>query len=193
MPLNKQFDVDETLAKAMRTFWERGYEATSVQNLIDSTGINRGSLYGTYGDKRALFLAALGKYDKDVRRKILGELETDHSPRNAIRELLVCFSTSLLEKGDTAGCLMTNTALELAAHDPEIRRIVAHAQEQIEDFFHRMILRGQELGEMSPALDPQRVAKGLLASLSGLLVLIRSRPDEALLVSIIEDAMAKLG
>ncbi|KAF0228275.1 MAG: TetR family transcriptional [Beijerinckiaceae bacterium] len=193
MPPNKQFDVDETLAKAMRTFWERGYEATSVQDLIDSTGINRGSLYGTYGDKRALFLAALGKYDKDIRRKILSELEAEHSPRHAIRELLVCFSTGLLEKGDTAGCLMTNTALELAAHDPEIRSIVAHAQEQIEDFFHRMILRGQELGEMSPALNPPRIAKGLLASLSGLLVLIRSRPDEALLASIIDDAMAKLG
>lgn len=192
MPLNKQFDIEETLSKAMRTFWERGYEATSVQDLIDSTGINRGSLYSTYGDKRALFLAALGKYDKDVRRNTLRELEDDHSPRNAIRELLVCFSIKRLAKGDTAGCLITNTALELAAHDPDIRRIVAHAQEQIEDFFCRMILRGQELGEVSAAVSPPRMAKGLLASLSGLLVLIRSRPDEALLTAIIEDAMAKL-
>lgn len=192
MPVNKQFDVDETLAKAMRAFWERGYEATSVQDLVDRTGVNRGSLYGTYGDKRQLFLAALWKYDKDIRQKTLARLASECSPRDAIRELLVRFSTGLIEKGDDAGCLMTNTALEMAAHDPQIRDIVAHAQGQIEIFFNTMIVKGQQLGEFPTEIDPDRAAKGLLASLFGLLVLVRSRPDKSLLSSVIEDALARL-
>ncbi|MGD9921955.1 MAG: TetR/AcrR family transcriptional regulator, partial [Pseudorhodoplanes sp.] len=67
MPWEKQFDTDEVLEKAMRAFWDRGYEATSLQDLVDHTGINRGSLYATFGDKHALFIAALRRYDESRR------------------------------------------------------------------------------------------------------------------------------
>ncbi len=192
MPWQKQFDVDWVLDKAMQAFWSRGYEATSMQALVDCTGINRGSLYATYGDKHALFVAALRMYDEKVRRKLLDEVEANHGPREAIRQLFLAFTAPVSESGGNRGCFLTNTALELAAHDPEIGQIVAHSQKEIEAFFLQMIKKGKAQGEIAPHVKPVEAARGLLASLIGLVVLTRSRPDRTLLSSIVDDAMRRL-
>lgn len=192
MPWEKQFDVNEVLDKAMQAFWSRGYEATSMQDLVDCTGINRGSLYATYSDKHALFLAALRMYDEKIRRKLLADLESGYGPREAVRQLFLAFTSQVLEKGGNRGCFLTNTALELAAHDPEAGKIVAHAQKQIEAFFAHMIRKGKAQGEVAPHVKPTETARGLLASLIGLVVLIRSRPERALLQTIVDDAIRRL-
>jgi TetR/AcrR family transcriptional repressor of nem operon len=193
MPWEKQFDVDEVLDKAMQAFWNRGYEATSMQDLVDRTGINRASLYSTYRDKHALFLAALRMYDNTLRRKRLAGLESDYGPREAIRQLFLAFTSKVSERGANRGCFLTNTALELAAHDPEAGKIVAHAQKEIEAFFARMIKKGQAEGAIAPHVRPKEAASGLLASLIGLAVLTRSRPERALLQAVVDDALGRLG
>ena len=146
MPWEKSFDVEETLDRAMQLFWARGYEATSMQTLVDCTGLHRGSLYAAYGDKRALFIAALRRYDDGMRRELVSDLEARYSPREAIRQLFLAFVAQASEPGCSRGCFLTNTALELAAHDPEICRIVAHAQKQIEAFFARLNPEGKSAG-----------------------------------------------
>lgn len=192
MPWKKQFDVEAGLQRAMQTFWERGYEATSVQDLVETMGINRGSLYDTYGDKRSLFLAALRSYDENVRRKTLAEWEADLPPRRAIRKVFEVFAQPAMAGDPANGCLLTNSTLELAAHDREVREIVAHSQLQIEVFFARAIGRGIAEGEIAPQVNPDEAARGLLASLLGLVVLTRSRPEAQLLNSIIDDALNRL-
>jgi TetR/AcrR family transcriptional repressor of nem operon len=189
MPWEKQFDEQQVLDKAMQAFWVRGYQATSMQQLVDCTGINRGSLYATYGDKRALFLAALHMYDHKVRRELVADLESRYAPREAIRQLFLALTSQATEKGGNRGCFMTNTALELAAHDAKVRKIVARAQEDIEAFFARMVDKGQAQGDIPARVNPADAARGLLASLLGLLVLIRSRPDGALLQSVVDNAV----
>ena len=192
MPWEKQFDANEVLDKAMQTFWSCGYEATSMQDLVDRTGINRGSLYATYGDKRALFLSALRMYDDKVRRKMLVDIEASNSPRNAIRQVFREFSDNVSEDGGNRGCFLTNTALELAAHDREVREIVANGQEEMQAFFARMINKGKAQREISEHVQSQQTARGLLASLLGLIVLTRSRPEPTLLRAIVDDAMRRL-
>jgi TetR/AcrR family transcriptional repressor of nem operon len=191
MPAEKQFDKRAALDKALQTFWERGYEATSMQKLVDCTGVNRGSLYATYGDKRALFLSALDMYD-EARRRMLTEFETRYSPREAIRQVFQTFMADLAEEGGNRGCFLTNTALELAAHDEEIRKIVATAQQDVEEFFKRLIRNGKAAGDFSDHVIPGDAARGLLASLLGFVVLVRSRPEPALLQSVISDALRRL-
>ncbi|MCB1549521.1 MAG: TetR/AcrR family transcriptional regulator [Hyphomicrobiaceae bacterium] len=191
MPWEKQFNKDEALDKAMQAFWMHGYEATSMQDLVDCTGVNRGSLYATYGDKHALFLAALRSYDQR-RRTMLGELEGRYSPREAIRRLFAGIVDEASPSGSNRGCFMTNTALELAAHDPEVKTLVAAAQEDVEAFFLRMIRRGKAEGAIGAHVKPQETSRALLASLLGVLVLVRSRPDRGVLQSITADAMRRL-
>lgn len=193
MPWEKQFDRDATLESVMRLFWSRGYEATSMQEIVEATGVNRGSLYATYGDKHALFLAALRMYDQRMRRDQLAELEAGFPPREAIHRLFLAFTGQVQSSGGNRGCFLTNTALELAAHDPEARQVVAHAQEEIEAFFARMVAEGRAQGAIAGDGDPRGIARGLLSSLIGLVVLIRSRPDPALLDAIVEDAVRRLG
>lgn len=192
MPWEKQFDIDQTLATAMAAFWAHGYEATSMQDLVECTAVNRASLYATYGDKRALFLAALRHYDTRVRQAMLADLENRFSPREAIRQLFLAFARQPVVEGVRRGCLMTNTALELAAHDAEVAQIVASGQAGIEAFFRRMIENGKAAGEVRSGIDPVATARGLLAGLLGLVVLVRSRPDPDLLESIAEEAVRQL-
>lgn len=191
MPWEKQFDKQAALGRALDAFWANGYDATSMQDLVDCTGVNRGSLYATYGDKRALFLAALQAYD-DARRRKLEEFEARHKARDAIRHVFHAFINEISETGGNRGCFLTNTALELAAHDAEIRTIVANAQEDVESYFARLIRKGKADGEIPEHVKVTETARGLLASLLGFLVLIRSRPERTLLRMIIDDALKRL-
>lgn len=192
MPWEKQFDRRAALDKAMQTFWARGYEATSVQDLLGSMGLNRGSLYATFGDKHALFVEALKMYDVEVRSRLLTQLRKQFPPKEAIRKLLEAFASSVEDDCPGRGCFLTNTALEMAAHDPEARKVVALSQEDLERFFRQLLEDGQRAGTINPALMPGDAARGLLASFLGLVVLSRSRPEVALLHSIVEDAMGRL-
>jgi len=192
MPWEKQFDVDEVLDKAMRAFWTRGYEATSMQNLVDLMGINRGSLYSTYRDKHELFLAALRMYAEKIHLKRLTDLASRYGPRETIRQAFLAFASQASEKGGNRGCFLTNTALELAAHDPEAGKIVAQAQKQTEAFFARLIDKGKAEGEIAPRVNTAKTASALLASLIGISVLARSRPERSLLMDIVDDAVRRL-
>ena len=193
MPWEKQFNPDEVLDKAMQSFWTRGYEATSMQDLVDCTGVNRASLYATFGDKHALFVAALRMYDERMCGKLLTDIEARYEPRDAIRQLFLAFVENVSESGSNRGCFVTNSALELADHDRQVGEIVANAQGQIEDFFARMIKLGKDRHVIPGHVKATDVARGLLASLIGLVVLSRSRPDKALLQTVIGEAMGRLG
>lgn len=192
MPWVKTFNIDKTLDDAMRVFWSRGYEATSMRDLIQGMGINRGSLYDTYGDKRSLFVAALRHYDKQYRKTHLAKLEREHSPKKAIAALFAGWVDLVTTDTDRRGCFLTNTALELSAHDAEIGDIVATSQRETEHFFRRLIKSGQSIGEIDQDLDPTQNARLLLASLIGLLVLARSRPERPLLKAIASSAIGSL-
>lgn len=192
MPWEKNFDVEQALNRAMQTFWARGYEATSIQDLVNATGVNRASLYATYGDKREIFLASLKKYDSSVRRKMLSELSNADRPREAIEAVFDKFISQSSNANANWGCLITNTALELAAHDAEIARFVNAAQDDMARFFEGMIERGKITGQIDAQVDAGQLARMILAILLGLLVMLRSRPDASYLNEIKSSALSLL-
>jgi TetR/AcrR family transcriptional repressor of nem operon len=192
MPWEKRFDVEQTLSRAMQAFWARGYEATSMQDLVHATGVNRASLYATYGDKRDLFLAALRKYDGEVRDRTLEELGRTLPPGEAIAAVFDKFIDQTRQPAGNWGCFLVNTALELAAHDPAIAALVNAAQDDIEAFFLAMIRKGQQSGEFRRDIDAGRAANHALATLLGMLVMIRSRPDEGYLGAVRDGALKSL-
>ncbi len=193
MPWEKQFNVDTALDRAMNAFWSTGYEATSTQTLLDQMGINRGSLYDTFGNKRDLFIKALGRYEETYQRPTLAAAAKGRTPREAIsaffRQLVDCAAG---DKGRD-GCLIVNTALELAAHDDEIAKIVAGSMGALKEFFQTNIQAGQAEGEIPAELNAREVADGLLGLLIGIRVLARSMPDKTILKGIAAQAEAMLG
>ena len=190
MPWEKQFNTDDALMKAMEAFWARGYEATSVQDLVDCMGVNRGSLYATFGDKHSIFVEALRRYDAIHREAWIAGLAKSTSPRKAIIGAFEEAIAAAVERGSRDGCLLVNTALELSPHDEEVAEIVSHGLAEMEGFFREMIEEGQRQGEIDQSVHSVDTARSLLSLFIGLRVLSRSRPEAELLRSIAKHADA---
>lgn len=192
MPWEKQFNTDEALGKAMEAFWSHGYEATSMQDLVNCMGINRGSIYSTFGDKRALFVQALRRYDTIHRYDWAETLGRSHAPVQAIVGIFDEAIDVALDRGGRSGCLLVNTALELSPHDEEISEIVENAFSEMETFFTRKVQEGKDCGDVPAHVEPVEAARALLSLFIGLRVLACGRPREAVLRSIAHQAEAMI-
>lgn len=188
----KQFDEQDVLDKAVHAFWSRGYKATSMQTLVDCMGINRASLYATFGGKRELFLRSLRSYSKTFCSTQLAALERTASPKEAIGGLFAHWIAQAQDDTSPRGCLLNNTAVELADEDAEINRIVVDFQCRIEFFLRAKVIEGQALGEIRKELDPNATAARLLACLLGLLVLARNRREPEVLKGVLKETMASI-
>ena len=186
MPKPRLVSVDTALARAQRQFLRHGYHATSIQTLVDCTGLGRGSIYDTFGSKRGLFITALRHYTA-IRHQRLNSLLDRPSPRAAI---LSVFERTIEDSPD--GCFIVNTSVELSPHDPEIAHIVNAALHETEQLFLHLIDRGRTSGEIPSSLDPPLIAHGLLGLYLGLCVLIRNGAAESALLDLVRQATALL-
>ena len=188
MPWEKRYNESDVLARAMNAFWARGYEATSMSDLVDATGINRGSIYSAFTDKHTLFVRALKHYDMHHRSEFLKKIRKSNAPREAI---LAVFEAAIQARAGgekPSGCLLVNTALEFSDHDPEIREIVRDSLVEVEQFFFSMIEQGQKDRTINSVLNPNETAQALLGLFMGLRVLSRARPEKPLLTTISKQA-----
>lgn len=191
--MTRQFDVDDVLARALAVFWQRGYEATSIQDLVDAMGINRGSLYATFGDKRQLFIRALRNYCGGHIDAMLAELQQLPSPSARITSLFEREAEAAVADGARNGCFLTNIALERAAHDPEIEAIIDRGLRSIESFLYRNLVAAQTAGQIRGKRDLKEMTHQLLASLLGLHLLSRATRDPERFRDIARSAAAVLG
>jgi len=189
-----EFDRDEVLTRAMRTFWRQGFEGTSIQDLVDATGINRASMYSAFGSKEALFVATIDHYVERVSRKRTAVLYDETlPPRQAITaffEGLVDFSFG---EGKRLGCLLTNTAIELSGRRPDIESRLAGAFSRIQSTFERVIRKGQAAGDIPADRDPVATSRFLVGTVHGLRVLARSGAKEPVLRDVVKVALSTLG
>lgn len=192
MPWEKSFDEDEAVGKAMKVFWEKGFEPASMANLIAGTGITRGSLYNAFGGKEQLFVKALLKYDKDNRRALLAELEAMDDPIRAIAALFDGIVAETVADPEKKGCFLVNTAAEIATHGEEVNRIIRNGLRELEAFLRRSLEVAQVRKQIPVSLDPEATAKGLMAMIVGIRVLGRGVFDEAALKEIATQAQRLL-
>src|SRR5271155_2001096 len=120
----REFDEEAVLDAAVQCFWEHGYEATSVRDLIEKTGITAASLYNAFGDKRALYQKALDRYVEDSIADRIRRCEA-LPPLRAIAVFFEEIVKRSIGDSDRKGCMLVNAALDMAPHDPEFRKIVA--------------------------------------------------------------------
>lgn len=188
----REFERDVVLDRAMQVFWSRGYEATSIQHLVDRMGIQRGSLYGTFGDKRALFFAAIERYDRVMTAKLLATLEGPPSGKAAIERFFRLKVELALTPGRPRGCLMTNSAAELASRDRGTARRVGATLAKLEAAFQGAVVRAQQAGEVDRRHHPRALARYLTSSAQGLSVMAKASPDRAVLEDIVDVILAAL-
>jgi TetR/AcrR family transcriptional regulator, transcriptional repressor for nem operon len=159
----KQFERSEVLDRAMALFWRRGYEATSIRDLVEATGINRGSIYGTFGDKKGLFLAVLAHYAEEVAKPMMAEL-SDPDPRRALDRMFDSIIRRTSDPRFPRGCLNTNTSLECPASGDEITRKIAEGFGRQESAIYRVLRRAQVRGRLDSSLDCKSIGAFLHGS-----------------------------
>ncbi|SFE21797.1 TetR/AcrR family transcriptional regulator, transcriptional repressor for nem operon [Paenibacillus catalpae] len=190
MTRSKEFDEREVLLKAMYLFWEKGYEKTSLQDLVTHMGIHRRSLYDTFGDKHSLFVKTLELYEKHKTATIQAEVIRGRSAKQAIRFIF----DLLIEVNDDRplGCLFVNSATELALRDPEVREITNEGFNNGEKVLLDIIQKGQQSGEIPIDKDAKLLAAFLQTTLIGLRVLVRTSTDKKKLHQIADISIAML-
>jgi TetR/AcrR family transcriptional repressor of nem operon len=187
----REFEHQEVLDAAIQCFWAHGYEATSVRDLADSMGIAGASLYNAFGDKRSLFRRALDRYVERNFRDRAKRLE-GLAPRQAISMFFAEIIERSLNDRRRKGCMLVNSALEVAPHDAEICGVVAGVLTEIEAFFRRSVEAGQADGTIAARQSADDLARLLLGALLGIRVLARVRPERDLLQGLVRPVFALL-
>jgi TetR/AcrR family transcriptional regulator, transcriptional repressor for nem operon len=187
----REFDEGVVLDAAVLCFWNRGYEATSVKDLVERTGITAASLYNAFGDKRAIYERALDRYVEGSVASRIRRCET-LAPREAIGAFFEEILKRSLGDRERKGCMLVNAALDVAPHDPDFRKIVTEVLADIEGFFLSCVKAGQGDGSITRSLPAETLSQHLLGVLMGIRVLARVRPERALLEGVIAPSLALL-
>ncbi len=187
----RKFDEDAVLDAAVQCFWSRGYEATSIRDLIANTGLTGASLYNAFGDKRAFYQRALDHYVEGSIGERMRRCET-LEPRVAIESFFAEIVKRSLDDTEHKGCMLVNAALDVTSHDPAFQEVVAGVLLRIEVFFLRNVRQGQADGSITTSLAAEELARHLIGILRGGRVLARVRPDRALLEGAVRPALELL-
>ena len=192
MARHKEFDRDEALQKAMEVFWARGYEGTSIQDLVGHMGINRQSLYDTFGDKHALYLLALDLYCQVESRKAIELMETSASVRKGLRQLFAGVVEGALCDEQRRGCFAGNAMSELAGRCKATAARTGSNMVAMEGAFYRALQRGKNDGEFKRIRDLRAVARFLYSSLQGLVLMSKATQDRKTLEDVVKVTLSVL-
>ncbi|MEV6752211.1 TetR/AcrR family transcriptional regulator [Streptomyces sp. NPDC051214] len=193
MARTKEFDPDAALQSALELFWRRGYEATSMADLVEELGIGRASLYATFGNKHDLYLKALERYAESQNPRLLAELSQPGPALPAVRSVVRRFGAEAASETDRLnGCFITNTAAELGPHDEAASRRVERSWEHMETLLHSALVRAQAQGELPEGRDPLALARMLLTLMQGVRVVGKASKDPARVRDATEQALTLL-
>jgi TetR/AcrR family transcriptional regulator, transcriptional repressor for nem operon len=189
----REFEPDEVLGQAMNCFWQRGYRATSVDDLVRASGVKPGSLYSAFpGGKRALFLGSLERYSKLIVPQKLRDLDHADASVAEIRAYFDGLVADLLSPEGRQGCLLVNTAIENAAEDDEVAAVVRGHLARLERCFSRALRNARRREQIPASTNVAGVARLLVATSQGLMVVGKANPDKEVLQAIVKSAFAGL-
>ena len=174
MPRPKEFNPDDAIEKAMHVFWHKGYEATSMEDLLSAMDLNRGSLYDTFGDKRQLFLKVIDRYCTTFVGSKFSLLDQPGPALPTLRRFISGMIAGGLADPQRRGCLIANTVMELSPHEKEIAGTLRQALNMAEETFFKVLARAKQQGELKHDKDPRTLAHFLTTMMQGIIVMIKS-------------------
>ncbi len=180
MPRTKQFNEQEVLDKAMELFWEKGFHATSMQDLVSRLGINRASLYDTFGGKEELFERALTKYRETHGGLIKAVFDTDTSVKKGFEKLFQNAIDEAVNDTCSKGCFVVNTTTEMIPGNDKMHKVLSENRTRSENLFIAFVQKGINSGELDAQKDANEIGLMLFALYNGIRVLgkVDSTPDK---------------
>lgn len=168
-----KFNVDEALDCALGVFWQRGYEVTTTAVLAKAMGIQKGSLFNTFGDKRSLYLLALKRYLERVSVDLQENLVGADDPVEALSAWIAERAATCSSVEGQAGCFIVNTTIEMAGQDPVIGEITKTYWGRLENQLALVLEGGQVRGEIRSEIKASTLAHLLMTHLAGMNVIAR--------------------
>ena len=175
MPRQKEYNREQVLDAAMKVFWTKGFEGTSIQDLVRATGLNRFGMYQAFGSKQGLFLEALDRYQRQITSGFIAPLE--RAPERGLRTIRDFFvqGLAMMERGgDVRGCLITNTAIDLPCRCSATQKKIESGMQRLSGAFRACLAAAKNNGEIREDADLDALAQYLLTMLQGLMVLKRA-------------------
>ena len=182
----REFDEEAALEAAMDAFWQKGYESTSLADLCTCTGLHKGSLYQAFGDKHQLFMRALTHYAESEFDEVMDVVQKEDSALGRVRAAVgkICD-----DAGNDKGCMMINSMVELAPHDPEVKAALKKFGEQRLTAMTQMIGEAQQAGEIRAELDPEKLARQLMITLAGSAAMVKGFLGQDEILDVIENVI----
>jgi TetR/AcrR family transcriptional repressor of nem operon len=177
----REFDVDAALERAMHVFWSKGYESASLDDLCRATGLGRSSLYAAFGDKHALFLRALVRYEDAAVARLTAALARPLPITEALAAFLSRLIDDIVAGAGRRGCFIGNSAAELPRADREGRAQVQRSLDRVEATLREGLSRACARGEIARDADPVALGRFLTAGIQGLRLVGKAKPDRAVL------------
>ncbi|CAI9001537.1 TetR/AcrR family transcriptional regulator, transcriptional repressor for nem operon [Pseudomonas chlororaphis] len=173
----KEFEPDEVADSAMQVFWQRGYAATSIQDLVEGTGLSRSSLYNAFESKNGLYQQALRRYHQLTQANV--DLLSQPEPATAlVRQLLMRIVEDEMGDPRQRGCLVANATLELAAQDPAVAALVSQNFLRLENALEQLLIRGHQEGTLAPDKKPRALARFIVNTIQGMRVVSKGSPPQ---------------
>lgn len=188
----REFDKHEVLEKAVCVFSGKGYNGTSMQDLVDGLGISRSSMYETFSNKHALYLEALEFYQRSADQQVCDIIKDCLGAKEAIHKLLEMTVNKLLDNEEHNGCFLVNAEIEVAAHDAGVKEIICQSGIHIENAFMHIIVKGQEDGELSSRHDAKALSRFISNIVKGLQVSTKSVTDRTFFSDVIQTTLSLL-
>ncbi|WP_405142913.1 TetR/AcrR family transcriptional regulator [Sphaerisporangium sp. NBC_01403] len=192
MARTKEFDPEAALQAALELFWERGYEATSMADLVERLRVGRASLYATFGGKHDLYMKALARYIETRRPSPIEILSQPGPALPAVRALVEFYAADSIEDVRRRGCMMVNAAAEMLPGDGEVARVLDANWAGLEGALTSTLMRARAEGELPAGRDPRALARFLLVFLQGLRLMSKGSPDPARLRDAAAQALSVL-
>ncbi len=189
----KQFAIDDALDKALTVFWRQGFELTSVQDLVAGMGINRASLYDTFGNKTELYKKALQRYIDRAMTDMREHLLNGSGPVAQRLQNYFISMNAIHKNGDRHfGCFLNNSAVELGPHYPDIAAVVRQAWTEMESVFRTLLDQAVTTGELPAHTDTAALAATINMMLQGVSVMAKAGTPEQHLGKIIATVLRLL-
>jgi TetR/AcrR family transcriptional repressor of nem operon len=190
MPRPREFDDHEVLDRAVGVFWRRGYEGTSIADLVDAVGVQRQSLYNVFTDKHGIFVAALARY-RDRVIAGLAPLAAPDAGLGALRAYMLGALDRLRAEGG-GGCLLVKAALGPESVHADVLTTVRAGADAVRAAFARVLRAARATGQIAASTEPDAAAGYLYAVLHGLAALVRTGGDPSHIAENIDRALASL-
>ncbi|MFD1935661.1 MULTISPECIES: TetR/AcrR family transcriptional regulator [Nonomuraea] len=192
MARTREFDTDAVIDEAVGVFWRKGYAATSVQDLVEATGIGRGSLYAAFGSKEGLYEAALTRYAERSSAELIARMESAAPVHEVLRDVLLHLVDATVADPERRGCLITNTVTERLPGDPVAARVAGGALDRNAMALTALLRGARARGELPPDADVTAMADFVMTTIQGLRVQGKAGADRRRLVAVVDLALSVL-